>query len=167
MEELLQGMVEEYGDKLYRMALRYTGDRGQAEDLTQEAFLRAYENLDRFDRQKSAGPWLFKIATNLCRNWLRNKREIPLESLEGFDNMTVNSPEEILLEKENEKALAAALQKLPEMYREVVLLKHLGGLSYTDICETLDLELSLVKNRLYRGRLMLKDLLVKGVSDCE
>ncbi|MBW6463685.1 MAG: sigma-70 family RNA polymerase sigma factor [Firmicutes bacterium] len=162
MQELLQEMVKNYSDKIYRSALRYTGDRGQAEDLTQETFLRAYKNLSSFDRNQEAGPWLFKIATNLCRNWLRDNRETPVESFEGFSQLTENSPESIYFKKESEKDLALALNSLPQKYREVILLKHIGELSYEEICRTLDLELSLVKNRLYRGRLLLRDLLEKG-----
>lgn len=162
MQELLQDMVNSYSDKIYRLALRYTGDRGQAEDLTQETFLRAYKNLSRFDRNQEAGPWLFKIATNLCRNWLRDNRETPVESFEGFSQLAESSPESIYFKKESEKDLALALDSLPQKYREVILLKHIGELSYEEICRTLDLELSLVKNRLYRGRILLRDLLEKG-----
>ncbi len=162
MQDLLQDMVKTYGDKIYRLALRYTGDRGQAEDLTQETFLRAYKNLNRFDQDKDAGPWLFKIATNLCRNWLRDNRETPVESLEGFSQMTASSPENIYFKKESEKELALALDSLPQKYREVILLKHVGEMSYEEICKTLDLQMSLVKNRLYRGRFLLRDLLEKG-----
>jgi RNA polymerase sigma-70 factor (ECF subfamily) len=162
LQELLQNMVETYGDKIYRLALRYTGDRDQAQDLTQETFLRAFKNLGRFDHSKEPGPWLFKIAANLCRNWLRDNREIPVESMEDYNLTTGSSPEKVYFDRENERELALALDRLPQIYREVILLKHVGELSYAEICETLGLELSLVKNRLYRGRTLLKDLLLKG-----
>lgn len=163
MHSLLQEMVEEYGDRIYRLALRYTGDRIQAQDLTQETFLKAFENLDRFDRSREPGPWLFTIAANLCRNWLRDKREIPVDYLEGLNRLEGKTPEEIFFQRESELELARALDQLPQIYREVILLKHVGELSYAEISQTLDLEPSLVKNRLYRGRLMLKNLLKGSV----
>lgn len=162
MHKLLQEMVETYGDRIYCLALRYTCDRDQAQDLTQETFLRAYKHLDRYDRNKPAGPWLFKIATNVCRNWLRGKREIPLDLAEDTAQTSNPGPEELYLEKERSGELTRALRDLPLIYREVLLLKHVGELSYAEICDTLDLELTLVKNRLYRGRLMLKETLAKG-----
>lgn len=161
MQELLREMVETYGDRIYRLALRYTGDGSTAEDLAQETFLRACENIGGFDRSKRPGPWLFKIASNLCRNWLRDNREIPVENMEDLVLPELNSPEKAYLERECERELALALDRMPLIYREVILLKHVGELSYREICETLGLEMSLVKNRLYRGRVILKEILRK------
>lgn len=162
MQSLLQDMVERYGDRIYRLALRYSGDCNQAQDITQDTFLKAFENMDRFDSTREPGPWLFTIATNICRNRWRDNRETPVERIEDFSQAVRNNPETIFFEREKERELALALDQLPQIYREVILLKHVGELSYQEICQTLGLELSLVKNRLYRGRLMLKDLLMKG-----
>jgi len=162
LQKLLQDMVETYGNQVYRLALRYTGNMHQAQDITQETFLRAYKHLDRFDRSKSAGPWLFKIAGNLCRNWLRDNREVPVELADNLIQSTNPGPEEIFLEKEGERELMQALHNMPLIYREILLLRHVGELSYTEIGDTLSLELSQVKNRLYRGRIMLKEILRKG-----
>lgn len=153
-------MVETYSNRIYRLALRYTGDREEAEDLTQETFLRVYKNLSKFDRSKSAGPWIFKIATNLCRNYLRQRNRVFFEEDSDALNLkTKNSPEALFIEKEAGLEIAAALDELPLSYREIILLKTVAGLSYKQIGETLDLNLSLVKNRLYRGRIMLKKIL--------
>ena len=161
LQDLFQEMVENYSDKVYRLALRYTGDRGLAQDLTQETYLKAFKNLKSFDRSRAPGPWLFKIAANLCRNWLRDNREVPVESVGEQKAPASANPEEVLCSRESELELARALDRLPAIYREVILLKHLGELSYAEIGEALGLEMSLVKNRLYRGRLMLRELLVK------
>jgi len=162
LQELLQEMVETCGDQVYRLALRYTGSRAQAEDVTQETFLRAFKNLDRYDRSRPAAPWLLKIATNICRNWHRDNREVLFDSSYDYMKTTNPGPEEMYLAREGEEELLQAIGKLPQKYREVLLLKHVGELNYKEVAETLDLELSLVKNRLYRGRLMLRDLLAKG-----
>ena len=157
-------MVEIHGDRIYRLALRYTGDRAQAQDLTQETFLRAYKHLSSYDCSKPAGPWLCKIAGNLCLNWLRDNRENPVSFNEDFSAGSDPGPEARYLQKEREKELQQALRQLPIIYREVILLKHVAELSYAEICEALDLELSLVKNRLYRGRMMLRESLQKGAE---
>ncbi len=159
MQKLLREMVETYGDRIYRLALRYTGNREQAEDIAQETFLRAYKHLDRFDRNRPAGPWLFKIATNLCRSWNRIRRETQVEALEKIQPAVDKSPEDIYLEKESEAELHRVLHGLPLQYREILLLRHVGELAYAEIAETLGLELSVVKNRLYRGRIMLREVL--------
>jgi RNA polymerase sigma-70 factor, ECF subfamily len=165
LQRLLNEMVETYGDRIYRLALRYTGERCQAQDLTQETFLRAYQHLDSYDRSKPAGPWLFKIAGNLCRNWLRDNREQPAIFSEDFYQSSDPGPEDLYLSRERKKELMQAMFKMPLIYREVLLLKHVGELNYAEICEALDLNLSLVKNRLYRGRVMLRDYLEKGGSN--
>ncbi len=153
-------MVETHSDKIFRLALRYTGERSQAEDLTQETFLRAYKNLASYDRTKPAGPWLCTIAANLCRNWLRDNRELPFDFAEEGFLPAESGPEELYLQKESETEVLQALEQLPLIYREILLLRHVGELSYSEIAEALKLELSIVKNRLYRGRLMLKESLI-------
>ena len=152
--KLLQQMIQEYGDKVFRLALRYTGDHFQAEDITQETFLRAFTHLESFQRDKPAGPWLFTIAVNLCRSRFRRRRETPVPEIR--EPSKEPGPELQYLEKEREQELMQALNQLPEMYRLPLLLKHVSLLSYGEICEVLGWELSLVKNRLYRGRMMLK-----------
>lgn len=154
-------MVETNADKIYRLALRYTQDQTQAEDLTQETFLRAYKNLASYDRSKPAGPWLCTIAANLCRNWLRDNRELPFDFTEEGILPADSGPEEQYLQKESETELLQALDTMPLIYREVLLLRHVGELSYSEIAEALVLEMTIVKNRLYRGRLMLKNALLR------
>ncbi len=162
VRELLQKMMEEYGDKIYRLALRYTGDVFQAEDIAQETFLRAYSRLHTYDRSRPAGPWLFRIAVNLCRNWSRRAgaREMPMEIKDEPE--VEPGPEHRYLQRERERELLQALHKLPEIYRDVLILKHVAELNYNEICAALGWELSLVKNRLYRGRMMLREALRKG-----
>lgn len=164
-QELFRAMVEHHGEAVYRLAYRYTGDRFTAEEIAQETFLRAYAGIRGFDRGRPAGPWLLRIALNLCRNRWRSAREIPMEeqiaALEADPNP---GPEQIYLQREAERELASALQALPPIYREVLILKHVNELSYTEIATVLGLNLSLVKNRLYRGRIMLREALQRGGS---
>jgi RNA polymerase sigma-70 factor (ECF subfamily) len=166
-KELLQEMVEKYGNMVYRLAWRSTGSRDQAEDITQETFLRAFTHLDSYDRNRPPGPWLCRIALNLCRNRYRQAREIPVDCMEEGMAAPQPGPEQRFLEQEREQEIIRAVQSLPPMYREVILLKHVSGLSYAEISAVLDLEISLVKNRLYRGRLMLREALHLQVNQKE
>ncbi|WP_461369030.1 RNA polymerase sigma factor [Candidatus Darwinibacter acetoxidans] len=164
-QELLREMVEQHGNSIYRLALRYTGDRFLAEDIAQETFLRACAGLQSYDRSRPAGPWLFRIALNLCRNRRRAAREIPVEERVAAEADPGPGPEHIYLQQETEQELAGALRALPPIYREVLILKHVNDLSYAEISAVLGLKLSLVKNRLYRGRIMLREALQKGEYD--
>ncbi len=163
MQELVKDMVETYGDRIYRLALRYTADHHHAQDITQETFLRACKNINRFDRSREPGPWLFKIACNLCRNLNRDKKDLPVEIDDNYLETSEPTPEQVYLEREKEQELYDALNKMPLIYREVLLLKHVSDLSYGEICKVLNINLSLVKNRLYRGRLMLSEMLQREV----
>ncbi|MEW5785791.1 MAG: sigma-70 family RNA polymerase sigma factor [Bacillota bacterium] len=163
--KFLRDLMDRYGNKVYRLALRSTGSRHLAEDITQETFLRACAHLDRYDHHRPPGPWLFRIALNLCRNQARKAWEIPLDWAAGEPAAYEAGPEQLYLEKERNQELLRALYRLPEMYREVLLLKHVSELSYAEIGAALDLELSLVKNRLYRGRLALRAALTAGRED--
>lgn len=165
-QALLEAMVARYGEAIYRLALRYTGDSFTAEDIVQETFLRAHANRQSYDCSRPAGPWLFRIALNICRNRKRVHREIPVE--ERFTAAKADpspGPENICLQREREQELTEALRTLPSLYREVLILKHVNELSYAEIGAVLGLNLSLVKNRLYRGRIMLRKILQKGEKE--
>ena len=165
--DILGQMVEEYGDRLFRFMLRNVGDRHLAEDIVQETFLRALLNLQRYDQNRSAGPWLFRIALNLSRNWRRRQRETPMAPADMREPAAAADPERTCLERESERELMQALRTLPAMYREPLLLKHVSGFSYAEIGKVLNLELSLVKNRLYRGRIMLRQAYQKARRECD
>ncbi len=99
-------MVEQYGNAIYRLTLRYTGDNFLAEDIAQETFLRAYAKLQSYDRSRPAGPWLFRIALNLCRNRWRDVREIPMdERVTAAEADPGPGPEHIYLQRETEQEL--------------------------------------------------------------
>lgn len=156
----MKRMAEQHGKAVYRLALRYTGDSFAAEDIAQETFLRACAALHRYDRSRPAGPWLLRIALNLCRNRQRSAREIPMDERIGAVEADPGpGPEQIYLQRERDLELAEALRALAPKYREILILKHVNELSYAEIGEVLGLKLSLVKNRLYRGRIALRKTL--------
>jgi RNA polymerase sigma-70 factor (ECF subfamily) len=167
--EAFAELVRLYQGRLYNMALRMAGEPQTAADLTQEAFLRAYTALPRFDAARPLAPWLFQITANLCRNWLARRR-LPTESLDEpveTDGEAVPrevpdeslEPGHLVEQRELAGRIRREIAGLPLEHRLVVELRHFGGLSYDEIAQTLDIPLSDVKSRLFRGRRQLRERL--------
>jgi RNA polymerase sigma-70 factor (ECF subfamily) len=168
-EDAFRRLVDKYGDSIYNLAFRMTGNAADAEDLAQDAFLQAYAKLRDFRVGMRFHPWLYTIALNLCRNHLRRKaivKWIPWSSgEEGRAAMDVRcaapDPEEALLEGEAEERLQKALAALPLKYREIFLLRQAQELSYEEIAEITGLPMGTVEVRLYRARRLLLQALMK------
>ncbi len=161
-------LVERYQQLAYNVALRMVGDRGTAEDVTQDAFVSAYRAIGTF-RGGNFKAWLLRIVSNGCRDRFRAARRARTLSL---DEMLLNSPgfspadnsespEDYALRRELGKALSEALASLPEEQRLVVTLADIQGLSYDEIAEVADCSLGTVKSRINRGRLRLRDMMLK------
>ena len=159
-------LVNRYANDVYALLLRITEDGKEAEDLMQETFLSALKAIGKFRGEADLKTWLFRIAINHSKNrfrwWKRRKREktvsldAPVGASETPLSETVssdfNTPEENVLQKEREKVLSRALNSLPEIFREAVILCDIEGLSYEEIAATLEINLGTVKSRIARGR---------------
>lgn len=157
-------------DAVYRFALRLTGgNASEAEDLTQEVFLRAYRHWDTYTRGTSARSWLFTITRNafLRSRERQARRPESLESDLDFDVAAVTStdvfgeagvldPERAFFDSFVDEEVIRAVEHLPADFREVVVLSDVEGLSYAEIADVIDAPLGTVKSRLYRGRRMLE-----------
>lgn len=154
--EAFAELVRRYQDRLYRLALRMTGDKAVAEDLAQEAFLRAFQALSRFRAGAPFAPWLYRIATNLCLNY--RQRRLPLPYVEEGEGA---STEELVEQRETLAMVQRALLRLPRHYRAAVVLRHLHDLSYEEMSTVLELPLGTVKAHLFRGRARLHQELQK------
>ncbi len=158
-------------DSLYGMALRLTRDEERAEDLVQESCLKAYRAFHSFEPDTNFRAWVFRIMTNtFITDYHRRKREasssVDLESRShyqrfvGFDTArSAKQPENHVLDKMMSDDIQAALNQLPEDFRQAVLLCDVEGFSYKEIAEILDCPIGTVMSRLYRGRRMLQNLL--------
>ncbi len=157
-------LVRRYQRRLYNLAYRLTGDGDEAQDLAQEALVRAYTALPRFRQGERFSPWVYKIAVNLCINYLRRRKfQVPLNEEAPFVDASL-TPEQALEKEETRAAVQKAIMALPEQYRTVVLLRHQQELPYADIAETLGLPLGTVKTHLFRARAMLHKILSQEFS---
>jgi len=155
-------LVERYQGALFRYLFRMTGQHSEAEDLAQEAFLRAYLSLASYSPEYRFSTWLFRIATNLALNRLKaERRVISLEALrespesravEIADPGTDLRPEVQTEKAELSRLVQDCLQMLPPAYRVVVTLRHIADLSYSEIAQSVGLPVNTVRSRLHRGR---------------
>jgi len=158
-------------DALYRTALRMTKNSNDAEDLVQEAFVKAYRFWDKFEIGSNCRAWLFKIMTNIFINDYRAKSRAPIAvDVEDIDDGYLyhylsetdsgKSPEQQFFAKLIDKDVRKAIEELPDDFRVVVVLSFLEGFSYQEIAEIADLQLGTVKSRLHRGRKLLQKQLL-------
>ncbi|HVS64528.1 MAG TPA: sigma-70 family RNA polymerase sigma factor [Thermoanaerobaculia bacterium] len=160
-------------DSLYNTAYRMARNAEDAEDLVQEAYLKAYKYYDKFQEGTNFKAWLFKILKNTFINKYRKQQQQPVlaafeEIEESFESQLRNGgrvsgipdPEEELLEHVLDEHVQQALADLPDDYRMVVLLADLEDFSYKEIAEILDIPVGTVMSRLYRGRRMLESAML-------
>lgn len=162
-------IVELYKDKVYQLCYRIVGNAHDAEDIAQEAFIRAYVNINSFDPDRKFSTWLFRIATNLSIDRLRKKKpDYFLDAkIEGSEGLTMYSqiasddplPEESVEKLEFQEWIHQEINELPVMYRSVIVLKYIEELSLKEISEILDIPIGTVKTRIHRGREALRNRL--------
>lgn len=171
--DLFAVLVDRYRTRLSRYVERFTYDVEDARDVTQDVFIKVYGALDSFDPRFKFSTWLFRIAGNAAIDHLRRRRvrTLPLERPPGPDGEvrevdpaeTRPNPHEELSRQRLRAALAAAIDRLPDDYRELISLRHYGELPYEEIAELKGMPLGTVKNKLFRARQALRDLLPKDI----
>jgi RNA polymerase sigma-70 factor (ECF subfamily) len=151
-------LVERYQASVFNVCLRMMGERGEAENLTQDAFLRAHNRLGTFNEERPFGPWIRRVAANLCLNQLKRSRPVTT-TLEDEDYRieqgTSPQPEPALIEHERQIRIRNAILELPPHYRAVIELRHFQELSYAEISTELSIPISDIKSHLFRARKML------------
>nr|WP_245782710.1 RNA polymerase sigma factor SigE [Actinokineospora terrae] len=151
-------VVREHGDRVYRLAYRLSGNAHDAEDLTQETFIRVFRSLASYKPGTFEG-WLHRITTNLFLDMVRRRSRLRMEGLpEDTDRIEGDepSPEEVYDETHLDPDLQAALDELPPEFRAAVVLCDVEGLSYEEIGATLGVKLGTVRSRIHRGRQALR-----------
>ena len=150
-------LVERYQRVLYTVALRMLGNRDDAKDATQTAFVRAYERLASFDEQYKFFSWIYRILMNECLNLLRGRR--PEDELSPA-LATAGGPYEAAVSSERRTQIQAALLQLTPDHRAVIVLRHFAGLSYDEVGDALGVPSKTVKSRLHTARQRLGELLL-------
>ncbi|MEL6309837.1 MAG: sigma-70 family RNA polymerase sigma factor [Chloroflexota bacterium] len=167
-------IVYSFQDAVYNLCYRMLGESTEAEDATQEAFLRAYNNLDRFDVDRKFKTWLLSIASNHCIDRIR-KRRLKFMSLDeplpGSMQLELTSdqisPEGQAVRAEQSEYIQALLDDLPEDDRAGIILKYWYDYSYAEIAEVLDTTESAIKSRLFRARRALAEMLAPDADDTD
>jgi RNA polymerase sigma-70 factor (ECF subfamily) len=157
-------LVRTYQDRLYGFALRLTGSRQDAEESTQDAFVRAYRALQGYaeDRRRALRlrPWLYQITLNVVRNRVRRPTLVAV-SVDGpvgngLAARADEQPERLALRTETQSQLACALARLPARYATAVVLRHVQGLTYAEVAEVLDQPVGTTKSDVHRGLRLLR-----------
>jgi len=155
-------IVEDHSARVYRLAYRLTGNAHDAEDLTQEVFVRVFRSLHTYQPGTFEG-WLHRITTNLFLDSARRKSRIRFDALpEDADNRLpspVATPDAAYLNQTFDADVEAALASLSPEFRAAVVLCDVEGLSYEEIADVLDLKMGTVRSRIHRGRAMLRSAL--------
>lgn len=169
IKEVLKGdqnafaeIVELFQDKLYRICYRMLGNQHEAEDIAQEAFVRAFINIHTFDTNRKFSTWLYRIGTNLCIDRIRKKKpdyylDAEVAGTEGLNMYSQIAsrdelPEQEVLKMEMQDRVQYEISRLPDKYRAVIVLKYMEDLPLQEISEILEMPLGTVKTRIHRGR---------------
>jgi len=156
-------LVEKYQRKLGRLLARFIRDPAEVEDVTQEAFIKAYRALPAFRGDSAFYTWLYRIGINTAKNYLMalgrrapTSTEVEAEDAEGFEDAEqlrdINTPESILLSKEIAATVNATIEELPEELRTAIQLREIEGMSYEDIARIMDCPIGTVRSRIFRAR---------------
>jgi RNA polymerase sigma factor (sigma-70 family) len=159
-------LLKKYRKSVYYMLLKMVNNTDDAEDLTQEAFAKAFNSLHKFDSKYAFSTWLFRIATNNCIDFIRKKRVQTVSIDTSYENDEGDSfsfdikdpddnPDELMLRKQRKEYLGMAVEKLPAKYRKLVDLRYFQELSYEEVADELELPLGTVKAQLFRARELL------------
>jgi RNA polymerase sigma-70 factor (ECF subfamily) len=151
-------LVERYQKVIFNLAYRMTKDYDEAQDITQVAFVRAYEHLDRYDARFKFFSWLYRIATNETLNRIKSAEK--MDELNPGLNAKEKSPDEICGETEMGRKIQEALMDLDPAYRSLIILRHFRDCSYREIGDVLDLSEKTVKSRLFTARRLMRAALV-------
>jgi len=173
-QEAFNELVRLYSKKLYYLCLKILQNEGDAEDMVQNVFVKAFLNINKFEEKSSLSTWLYRITVNVCNDFLRKKKKenlVPLYNTDDDDKEyelgiadEKENVEETVLENERKKELHAAIGKLKPKHRELIVLRDLEGLSYEDIAKILKMNVGTVKSGINRARAALLEKLKEKES---
>ena len=156
-------LVVKYQRKLSRLLSRFIRDQAEVEDVTQEAFIKAYRALPAFRGDSAFYTWLYRIGINTAKNYLMalgrrapTSTEVGAEEAEGFEEgeqlRDINTPESVLLSNEIAETVNSTIEQLPEELRRAIQMREIEGMSYEDIAQAMDCPIGTVRSRIFRAR---------------
>lgn len=165
-QDAFEEIVTLFQHRLYHVCFRMLSNRQEAEDIAQEAFVRAYINIHTFDQKRKFSTWIFRIATNLCIDRIRKKKpDYYLDAnVPGTEGLTMYSqieapgelPEDEVARMETQERIQYEISQLSDRYRSVIVLRYIEELPLQEISDILELPLGTVKTRVHRGRAALR-----------
>ena len=162
-KQAFEMLVEKYQRKLARLLSRFIRDPAEVEDVTQEAFIKAYRALPAFRGDSAFYTWLYRIGINTAKNYLMamgrrapTSTEVEAEEAEGFEEgeqlRDINTPESVLLSNEIAETVNRTIEQLPEELRKAIQMREIEGMSYEDIAQAMDCPIGTVRSRIFRAR---------------
>ena len=156
-------LVEKYQRKLARLLSRFIRDPAEVEDVTQEAFIKAYRALPAFRGDSAFYTWLYRIGINTAKNYLMamgrrapTSTEVEAEDAEGYEEgeqlRDINTPESVLLSNEIAETVNSTIEQLPEELRQAIQMREIEGLSYEEIAQAMNCPIGTVRSRIFRAR---------------
>ncbi len=151
-------IIDKYKNRLYATILRMTRNPQNAQDLVQEAFIKVYQQLNKYDQKGSFSSWIYRVAINHCMDEFR-KKSYKMKQAEINEEKIVNTnhPEVVFLKKEKSRQLERLIATLPEDERMIILLRYVSELSYNEISELIEIPLSDVRSKLHRAKKKMRD----------
>ena len=159
--EAFGALVSRYAERIYNVAYRLVGEEADAHDLAQDTFVSAFKALTTFRADARFSTWVYRIAVNKCKDWLRTRGRFEQPREDSEDGayheglISTATPERILSQKEVGGRLMEAIQRVPPLYREAFVLKHVEGVGYEEMSEMLGVHRDTLKMRVYKARVQL------------
>lgn len=168
-DSAFSGLVNNNIKSIYNFVYRLTGNQADAYDITQEVFIKVWENIEKFKLNHNFRTWVFTIARNTVVDWSRKKKSISFSDLEEESLNKINdslqsetsSPEEVFDRIKNKEEMEGFLEKIPLIYKEIIILKYNEDLTFEEISEILKRPLNTIRSQHRRGLILLKQLIDK------
>ncbi len=157
--EAFGSLMKKHEDKIFGLALRMLGNRSDALDATQDAFIAAYRQAGSFRGDAAVGTWLYRIGANACKDLLRKRKRWIAQDSQTLESLQVDTSPSVESSVTDRLVIREALAKLPDEYREAVALHDLGGVTYEEIARITETNIGTVKSRISRGRRRLAELM--------
>lgn len=167
--DAFEELVQRFQQQVFRVAYRMVGQKEEAEDIGQEVFLNVYQKMYQYDVSKPFAPWLYRITVNTCISWLRRKKKVVLLNFDDaatrhieYEHTEYIDPLVSLEQEELARQIKDTVDRLPEAYRTVLILRYQLDLTNQEIADTLGITRANVEVKVHRARRMLRNLLVQS-----